>query len=514
MYICIFFSLLCNFNFWAALFDAQSIITTNIYAFILLTFVVITTFQWFVLLVVSYHPLVKVMLSLILFTTSIVVYFMNTFHVYIDPSMIENVFSTDHQEALALVQWRMLLYVFFWGFIPISVLSVLQFYKIKLLKRLIYILAALTTFLLTLWLGYPEYASLSKSKPELAYLITPLNYFRATISVVKHRHKLALKKTIGRDAHQLAIKKPRVIIMVVGETVRANNWGLNGYKRQTTPLLSNHDVINFKHVSSCGTNTATSLPCMFSPLGVHSYNKNEIENSESLLHVLSRAKISVLWRDNQSGCKGVCSDLAYEPVNTDKLCKNDRCFDESLVWGLQDIINHKKGSQFIVLHMNGNHGPDYFKRYPDSFRHWQPTCDTGDLAVCSRKSIINTYDNAILYTDSILARLITDLSKISSHDTGLVYVSDHGESLGEYNLWLHGLPYWVAPEVQKKVPMILWLSSGLAESLGVDWQCMHQKESELISHDYLFSSLLTMSGVKTELYDSGYDLLSSCRARD
>lgn len=161
--------------------------------------------------------------------------------------------------------------------------------------------------------------------------------------------------------------------------------------------------------------------------------------------------------------------------------------------------------------MLGNHGPAYFERYPEQFKRWQPTCDTADLASCSQESIVNTYDNAILYTDAVLARALDELSTITTHDTGLIYVSDHGESLGEHNLFLHGLPYFMAPDEQKKVPMIFWSSKGLSEQLALDDECMQSKKEQAISHDYLFSTVLSLFDVKTKSYHKKYDLLHTCR---
>jgi len=178
---------------------------------------------------------------------------------------------------------------------------------------------------------------------------------------------------------------------------------------------------------------------------------------------------------------------------------------------LQERIISKKGDQLIVLHMLGNHGPAYFERYPEQFKKWTPTCDTADLSSCSQKALVNTYDNAILYTDSILAHTIDLLQNIKSHDTGLIYVSDHGESLGERNVFLHGLPYFMAPDEQKKVPMILWLSQGLSKQLAMNENCLRNKQADPISHDYLFSTLLSLYDVKAKEHNPKFDLIQSCR---
>ena len=163
--------------------------------------------------------------------------------------------------------------------------------------------------------------------------------------------------------------KPRLMVLVVGETARAANWGLNGYARQTTPELARLPVINFGAVQACGTNTEVSLPCMFAPVGRRDYNEQRIRDSQSLLHVLARAGVDVHWRDNQSGCKGVCDGLSSENVrssNPPGLCSDGQCLDEALLADLDRRLDRlqaqRSGTQLLVLHMLGNHGPSYFRR--------------------------------------------------------------------------------------------------------------------------------------------------------
>lgn len=446
---------------------------------------------------------------------------MNTFHIYIDPTMITNIVSTDYQESKELLQWRIIPYLLILGVFPTWIVWLIRINKKNFLSywggRFGAIFLSLLMFLGAGWAVFNDLSPIHRAKKEIVYLITPLNLFSSSAKAYWRAHQnnsTAEKKLIGKDAYQerrAEGSKPRAIIFVVGETVRAANWGLGEYSRQTTPELAKHQLINFTNVASCGTSTAVSLPCMFSPYGFHHYNEQRINQSESLLHLLNRINISVLWRDNQSGCKGVCDGLSVEKLRIEDLCKNGRCFDEVLLHQLKEKITAVKGDQFIVLHMLGNHGPAYFERYPEQFKYWQPTCDTADLASCTQEAIINTYDNAVLYTDSVLARAIDELSLITTHDTGLIYVSDHGESLGEHNLFLHGLPYFIAPDEQKKVPLVLWLSKGLSRQLGVQEACLQEKRTQPISHDYLFSTVLSVFDVKTKYYNKHFDLIHSCR---
>ena len=231
---------------------------------------------------------------------------------------------------------------------------------------------------------------------------------------------------------------------------------------------------------------------MFSVYGRRNYDEDKIRNSESLLNILDRAGMKVIWRDNQSGCKGVCTGVEEHKVGNSKipdLCDGDRCLDEVLLHGLDGILADTHGNLVLVLHQLGNHGPAYFKRYPPAFRKFEPVCETSDLAKCSREAIVNAYDNALLYTDHMLAQTIAFLKKQEEKfDTGMIYLSDHGESLGENGLYLHGVPYPVAPKVQKEVPMVMWFSPSYAKNFSLDVDCLRAQATRPVTHDHFFHS--------------------------
>jgi lipid A ethanolaminephosphotransferase len=252
---------------------------------------------------------------------------------------------------------------------------------------------------------------------------------------------------------------------------------------------------------------------MFSPWGRAHYDKDRIEHSQSLLHVLEHAGIGTTWRDNQTGCKGVCEGLSFESfehATVPGACTKDGCLDEAMLQGLAERIAARPGDQVVVLHQLGNHGPAYYARYPSRLRHFVPACETSDLDRCTRAGIVNAYDNAVLYTDDFVARTIRLLAAQADRDTALVYVSDHGESLGENGLYLHGVPYAIAPETQTRVPMLMWLSPGFAGSRGIDLACLRAHGDDEVSQDYLFHSVLGLMQVRTPEYDPALDLFARC----
>lgn len=259
---------------------------------------------------------------------------------------------------------------------------------------------------------------------------------------------------------------------------------------------------------------------MFAPVGRRDYDESRIRGQQSLLHVLARAGVAVDWRDNQSGCKGVCDTLPAKTLDASSggaLCDGDRCLDEALTQDLAQRLKDAKGTQLWVLHMLGNHGPSYFRRYPPAFARFLPECRDDDLRKCSPQETVNAYDNALLYTDHVLAGAIRSLEAASADvDSALVYVSDHGESLGEHGLFLHGLPYVMAPDVQKRVPMVWWNSAGFERAAGLAEGCLAPSLVGLarqpLAHDHLFHTLLGALDVRTALHEPRLDLTQPCRA--
>jgi lipid A ethanolaminephosphotransferase len=301
--------------------------------------------------------------------------------------------------------------------------------------------------------------------------------------------------------------KPKLIVLVVCESARASNFSLNGYPKPTNPLLTKRDdLFSFKNVYSCGTETTVSVPCMFSHLPRERFNLAKANENENLLDILKRTGIEILWRDNDSGCKQVCNRVNVDDFNDQKIqpyCNDFECHDEVLLYQLENYIQKQPTDRLIVLHKKGNHGPAYYKRYPKNFEVFQPICTSNELQDCSNEAITNTYDNIIVYTDYFLNELISILEKHNKqYDTAMLYISDHGESLGERGIYLHAMPYFIAPIEQIHIPFIMWFS----ESFDIDRQHLSQILNKKLSHDNLFHSILGLYAINTNLYDKNLDL--------
>ena len=300
-----------------------------------------------------------------------------------------------------------------------------------------------------------------------------------------------------------------LVVLVVGETARADHFSLNGYGRETNPRLAGEDVVSFGNVSSCGTSTAISVPCMFSFSERKRFDREQSEMHENVLDVLRRAGVQILWRDNNSGSKGVADRVEFQdfrkPENN-PICDAE-CRDEGMLEGLDEwLASHADKDLLIVLHQMGSHGPAYYKRYPPAFEKFKPVCASNQLDQCSREEVVNAYDNTILYTDYFLSRVIDWLkTKSPRYESSMLYFSDHGESLGESGVYLHGFPYALAPTAQTSVPAILWSAR---ENTDIDLNAVHAARNQELSHDNMFHTLLGIFEIRREIYQPDKDLLT------
>jgi lipid A ethanolaminephosphotransferase len=516
-----------NSAWWSAAGAGRAWSDPANWLFVGAVFVALVALHFVLLAPLSNRWTVRPLLTVIVIASAATAYFMRTYAVMMDPTMIQNILKTDTHEAKELISWAMVGSVLLWSAIPLAFIWWVRIehgpWLRSLLIRVGTMTGAVVIAALSILLVSRDFTSLMRNQREVRYLITPGNYlWGLTANAVRSaRNASGPREAVGTDAHvirvAMASKKPSVFVLVVGETVRAANFSLTGkYARQTTPELARLDVVAFRDVTSCGTSTEVSVPCMFSQWGRADYDERRIRNAEGLLNVLARAGYAVKWLDNQSGCKGVCEGTGIEyqkidPKSAPDLCTGDECHDGILVRRLQAELANIQKSTVIVLHMMGNHGPAYFRRYPAEFRRFTPDCASAELRTCSREQVVNAYDNAVLYTDHVLAGLVNTLSGARGVDAALMYVSDHGESLGENGLYLHGLPYSIAPDTQTHVPMIAWLSPSFATDHAVNTRCVREKSGDELSHDNLFHSVLGLLDVQTSVYKPARDIFQGCR---
>ncbi len=501
------------------------------------------TFLWFMLL--SWPGLRRIGWSVTLVTAAAVQYFMLHYGIVVDPSMVRNALQTNTSETMALMGSGLLLHVLLYAGLPMAVLWAgvrLQpgAWRRDLWRSALLVLAGFGVVGLGAKLLYKPMAPLMRNHTEIRFLINPLSTV-VSVGNVTLKPLFKSKRPFQRISEDAALgasytpplkrataagvaagHKPPLLVLVVGETARSDHFGLNGYPRNTTPEMEARHVISWRNVRSCGTNTLASVPCMFSHLGKEGFEGRKFEY-ENLLDVLQQAGLRVDWLDNQAGCKGVCNRISN--AQADKIasaaalsqwCKDDECLDQIMVEQLDQRLKALQAAgepqgTVLVLHQMGSHGPAYHRRSSPANKRFMPECATHVTSDCSRSQLVNVYDNSIVETDHFVSRTIDWLqTQQDRFETGLIYLSDHGESLGENGLYLHGLPYVIAPDVQKHVPWVLWPGTLLART-EVAERCLRAGTDAALTHDNFYHSVLGLLDVRSSSYQTQLDAFASCR---
>jgi lipid A ethanolaminephosphotransferase len=459
----------------------------------------------FLLIVATGRP-AKWVLALFLLGAAAAGFYMDQYGVVIDAEMMFNIIETNPQELAGLMNPSLGSRIVLLGLLPS--LCLLRYYPASAgMKRELRSKALLVAMLgvmaiLSIAPFTAQFASFVREHKITRLYANPLGFTNSFIAFARQSITIKQNVTIeavAKDAKALETTgRKELVILVIGETARADRFSLNGYHRETNPMLKAREVLSFTHASSCATSTGESLPCMFSALGREHYSREKAARYENVLDVLFEHGVQILWRDNNSDSKGVAARMAYENYKSptrNPVCDTE-CRDIGMLSGLDKYIHAREGKDvLIVLHQMGNHGPEYYRRYPDSFKRFTPVCETGELQRCSREQLDNSYDNAILYTDHFLASVIDLLKQYEdTHATAMLYVSDHGESLGENGIYLHAAPYAIAPEAQTHIPAILWTGKHFDYQLS-DLQPYRDTQ---ISHDDLFCSLLITYELKSD----------------
>jgi lipid A ethanolaminephosphotransferase len=493
-------------------------------AVIALTLSLLALFAW--------RLTVKPVVALFLLAAAFGAHFMGTYGVVIDPTMMVNVLQTDAREARDLMSWRMVGTVLLLAGAPMWALWRVQPSRTPPLRQIarnaLAAFASLALVVAIVFALFADFSATMRNHKQVRYLINPLNSFFALGVLAKHSgaKPAGPPVAIGGDAKVLPRPegaKPPLLMLVIGETARADHFSLNGYARPTNAELASRQVLSFSEVSSCGTSTAASLPCMFSHLGRKGFEGRDRDH-ENVLDLLQHVGYAVLWLDNQAGCKGLCARVPSaragdaqggDDALLNGLCDAEsECLDEALIHGLDQRLaalpaERRAKGVVLVLHQMGSHGPAYYRRSPANRKPFMPECTTNVLQQCEHASLINAYDNSIAYTDHVLALGIDWLKTHSSdHSPAMIYVSDHGESLGENNLYLHGLPYAVAPREQTHVPMLVWLPSDNPIA-----PCLAAQTKDPLSHDNLTHTVLGLVGVRSSEYKAALDITAKCSAQ-
>ncbi len=532
LWISVWMSAVCNAPLWREVLHLSGHTGLRGWAFMLAFCVLVTAGNAALLSLLAWRWTLKPAAIALVLMAALGAYFMLAYGIAIDASMLTNVLQTDVKEAGDLLNWRLPVTVAALVLPPVVWLSRQQVRRVSPARQTLHnvalFFAALLVAVGAVLMVFQDFASTMRNHTQLRYLINPLNsvYALGNIATRPLRMDTRTLVPVGRDAQlgssYAGQSKPPLVVLVLGETGRAGSFGINGYERDTTPRLSARpDLISAGNAWACGTSTAASVPCMFSHLGRSGYESRSA-NFEGLMDVLQHAGLAVLWVDNQSGCKGTCDRIPHADTSAQKdaeLCPEGRdCLDILMLKDLDQRLAQLPAEQrqrgtVVVLHQMGSHGPAYTKRSAPEHKKFLPECTSTALQECERQQVVNAYDNSIVETDHFLDSV---LKWLAAHEDkaqpAMVYVADHGESLGENNIYLHGLPYSIAPDVQKHVPWITWLSPAMQSRMGAATPCLQkQLAQQRITHDHYFHSVLGMMDVQTAAYKPELDMFNTCR---
>lgn len=421
---------------------------------------------------------------------AVAIYFIINYGVIIDGTMIGNILNTNYEEASSFYSFTLIIYLILLGIVP----SILIF-KIKVInvpfKRFLVHVSLTLVFLLSLaYANSKNWLWIDKNAKVLGGLVMPWSYVANTYLFYQHKHRQNKEQILLPDITSKNNEKS-IAVLVIGESARSANFSLYGYTKDTNPLLSKINNVHIYKALANATYTTAGIKSILE-------YKNTGKLYEILPNYLFRNDIEVFWRTTNWGEPTVKIKNYQRKEDLIKLCVGDNCeYDEVLLSGLKEqILASTKNKILVILHTSTSHGPSYYKKYPEQFNKFSPVCTSVELANCSQEELMNAYDNTILYTDYILATLIDELRQLEEYKSSMIFISDHGESLGENNLYMHGIPVSIAPKEQLEIPFIVWVSNNSREL----------KENEMLSQHHIFHSVLDFLGIESPIYDENMSI--------
>lgn len=470
--------------------------------------------------------LVRPMLALALIVGAVASYFQDRLGVVIDRDMLQNALNTTGNESRHLLTAGLFAHITLFGLIPAAFVLWVKTRPMRWWRQVLHYPLALAIglglFFGAMSTDYKAFSSMLRERRDVTSAILPATPIIAAVRMakLKLRNRSIVAQPIGPDAHKgvriTAEKKPVLTLIVIGETSRAANWSLGGYTRTTNPELAARDIAYVDRVQSCGTSTAVSMPCMFAHYGMDAHSDRAARSHQNLLDLFRQTGFDVQWFDNNTGSLGVAArvpETRFAPADDPENCGRGECTDMVFLPTLDRFLATMTEDTVLVYHQIGSHGPAYYLRYPDQFRPFADDCRSADFGKCTPAQIVDAYDNSIAFTDHFLATLIDRMGAQDRVITSMLYVSDHGESLGEGGLYLHAAPYFMAPDVQTQVPLVLWTGPAYRQAFGVDGNCVDAKAHSgagKISHDAVFHTALGLADVETSLHNPALDLLDGC----
>ena len=436
----------------------------------------------------------RVLLAILSVINAVAVYFVFTYHVIIDATAIENVFNTRYSEASGFFSWSLWLFILAAGVLP-AVFCLLQPVVMgKAKKMAAYCGASLAVILAVLALNVHQTLWISQHDTELGGLLQPWSYLVNTCRVISFSHDEQAEEIKLPDG-RIADSEKAVVVLVIGESARKANFQLYGYRRDTNPLLSRQEGLKVYQATSCATYTTAGSKAILEP-------KNTDELYELLPNYAFRTGADVSWRTSNWGEPPIhIEEYLTDSELSLRYPDEDHHYDGILFHGLRErIVSSDKNKVLIVLHTSTSHGPQYADKYPKEFEVYKPVAKNVEEGEKNVAMLVNAYDNTIRYTDYLLSNLIDTLRSMDDWHSAMIFISDHGESLGENKVFMHGLPMKIAPRVQYEIPFLVWTSKDFRR---------YKPDSQLpavLEQHYVFHSVLNLLSIQSPAYDEAFDV--------
>lgn len=445
----------------------------------------VLNFFFYYLLLYAGRVVGRWLLAVLFVGNAITLYFINTYEVLITDKMMGNVFNTQYSEASAYFSFQAVMYVLFLGILPATYVLMQRIRYGSFKRAAANIGTSLGLALVVVLANMPNFTWIDKNATQIGSLLMPWSYIVNSVRFYNEQKKLNEKEILLPDA-TISTTSKDVCVLVIGESSRRDHFSLYGYERQTNPLLA-ADSVTVLPAKSAATYTTAGVKAILD-------HKPTSKLYEILPNYLNRAGVDVMWRTSNWGEPPVHIEKYQKAAEQLKMLYPDvnSEYDEILLAGLEEeILACDKDKQFIVLHTSTSHGPTYFKKYPSQFEQFRPVCTTVEMSKADHAELINAYDNTILYTDYLLHSLIEILKRVPNRRVCMLYVSDHGESLGERGLYMHGVPMSMAPDEQVDIPFIVWHND----------TSLHVKPIDEAEQYHVFHSVLNFFGINSPIFD-------------
>lgn len=450
-------------------------------------------FLLYYLLVYLFRFVGKCIVAFTLFGDAVMLYFVNTYDVLVTDEMMGNVIHTQYSEASGFFSWTFILYVLLGCVIPCIYVFGRKL-RYGSWKRFLGTVGTCVVLLLAVAFGnMKNWPWIDRNAPVLGSLLAPWSYTVNTFRYLGAEKRKAVEEIPLPDVTAVSDSRD-VCVLVIGESARQDHFSLYGYGKETNPYTSRDSVVALKADASA-TYTMAGVKAILEP-----YDKDELY--EILPNYLQRAGVDVSWRTSNWGEPPVHTEKYYHKSDLKgRFPEEDDRYDGILLAGLrEDILASEADKVFVVIHGYTNHGPAYNTNYPPEFEVFTPVSSTVEMSKVSQQELFNAYDNSIVYQDWIVHSVIETLRNIPDRRGCVLFVSDHGESLGENNLYMHGLPMALAPKEQYEIPYLAWTSD---PALSVKPEMTLANDPAPMEGQFtIYHSVLRFLGIDAPVYEA------------